>query len=152
AKGLGVNAASEVDFTLNGNFTNFVSDIGVDDEVGSNGSVDFQVFLDNSVVPAFDSGLMTRNSATQTISPNVSDKTLLLLVVTNGGNGNAFDHADWAGAQVVPTAAATPPKAPDGLMAAYDQVQPNQVDLQWNDNAGDEAGYRVERKAGINGV
>jgi chitodextrinase len=98
AKGLGVHAGSDVSYALNGKYTGFSSDIGVDDEVGTHGSVDFQVYLDG--VLAYDSSLMTGSSATKTILLNVTGKTTLRLVVTDGGDGNAYDHADWAGAKL----------------------------------------------------
>jgi len=42
-KGLGVHAYSEVVYDIGGQFSTFISDIGVDDEVGNRGSVIFQV-------------------------------------------------------------------------------------------------------------
>ena len=75
--------------------TAFQSDVGIDDEVGPNGSVVFQVFLDG--VKAYDSGTMNGSAATKTIDLDVTGKSELGLVVTDGGdNGNAYDHADWA--------------------------------------------------------
>lgn len=100
AKGLGVHANSEVDFALNGSYSTFKSDIGVDDEVGSNGSVIFQVWADG--VKIYDSGVMTGSSPTQSINVSVSGKSQLKLIVTDAGNGNGYDHADWAGAQLFP--------------------------------------------------
>ena len=70
--------------------------VGVDDEGGSNGSVVFQVYLDG--VKKYDSGTMTGASATKFIDLDVTGAKTLRLVVTDAGNGNTFDHADWAGA------------------------------------------------------
>ena len=39
SNGLGVNATSSVSFNLSGDYLQFVSDIGIDDEVGNKGSV-----------------------------------------------------------------------------------------------------------------
>jgi hypothetical protein len=97
--GLGVHAGSTVIYNLNGQYTQFLSDIGVDDEVGSNGSVNFQVYLDNML--AYDSGRMTGVSTTKSIALNVGGKNQLKLVVTDSGDGAAFDHADWANARLV---------------------------------------------------
>ena len=97
--GLGVHANSTVTYDLGGNFFSFVSDIGVDDEVGSKGSVVFQVFADGTKI--FDSGKMTGASPTQTVNLDVSGVNQLKLVVTNAGDGNANDHADWANAQLL---------------------------------------------------
>ncbi|HMB95430.1 MAG TPA: NPCBM/NEW2 domain-containing protein, partial [Tepidisphaeraceae bacterium] len=100
AKGLGVHANSSITYNLNSHYTSFLSDIGVDDEVGSAGSVDFQVYLDK--VKVYDSGVMTNSTKTKSIKLDVTGKKSLQLVVTDGGNGNASDHADWANARLVP--------------------------------------------------
>jgi hypothetical protein len=112
AKGLGVHAGSETTYALGRNYTRFISDIGVDDEVGSNGSVVFQVWADG--VPIYDSGIMTGSTATRTVDVDVTGRQNLRLVVTDGGNGVAFDHADWAGARLtsVPLGPDTSPPTP----------------------------------------
>ena len=46
AKGLGVNAISQIVYTLNGAYSSFLSDVGVDDEEIDTASIDFQVFAD----------------------------------------------------------------------------------------------------------
>lgn len=65
-QGYGVHADSELRFSLQGTdgarCTRFTTDVGVDDEVGSGGSVQFQVYLDGT--KAYDSGRMTGTSAT----------------------------------------------------------------------------------------
>jgi glucose/arabinose dehydrogenase len=115
AKGLGTHAGSETTYALGGNYTRFISDIGVDDTVGSNGSVVFQVWADG--VQIYDSGIMTGSTATRTVDVDVTGRQNLRLVVTDGGNGVAFDHANWAGARLVsgppvpPAPDTTPPTA-----------------------------------------
>jgi hypothetical protein len=99
ASGLGVHANSDISYSLFGLAARrFHSDIGVDDEVGNNGSVIFQVYVDG--VKKFDSGLMTGSSPTQNVDLDLTNASTLRLVVTDGGNGNAFDHADWANAAI----------------------------------------------------
>ncbi len=63
--GLGVHAASELVYPLGGQCKVFTASVGVDDEVGDNGSVVFQVFADGTKL--FDSGKMTGASATQNV-------------------------------------------------------------------------------------
>ncbi|HEX4950203.1 MAG TPA: NPCBM/NEW2 domain-containing protein [Blastocatellia bacterium] len=99
AKGLGVHANSDVRYNLNGAYKTFLSDIGVDDEVGTNGSVVFQVYVDG--VLAYDSGLMTGATATKQISLDVTGKNELRLVVTIGPDHDWYDHADWANARLL---------------------------------------------------
>lgn len=98
AKGLGTHPNSEIVYNLGGRFDTFISDIGVDDEAGDSGSVTFQVWTDNVMI--YDSGRMSGSSAAKTINADVKGKNVLKLVVTNGGDGNAYDHADWAGARL----------------------------------------------------
>jgi LmbE family N-acetylglucosaminyl deacetylase len=97
AKGLGGHASSDVRFAIGG-CTRFQASVGVDDEVGPNGSIDFQVFLDG--VKAYDSGLMTGTSATKDIDLDTTGKSQLRLVIANGGDGIDYDHGDWAAAHV----------------------------------------------------
>jgi len=98
-RGLGVHAPSDLRFNLNGACAgSFVADLGVDDEVGDNGSVVFQVYLDG--VLSYDSGALTGASLRKTVLVPLANKGELRLVVTDGGDGNGFDHADWGGARV----------------------------------------------------
>jgi glucose/arabinose dehydrogenase len=106
AKGLGTHAGSDITYALGGNYTRFTSDIGLDDEVGNNGSVVFQVWADGAQI--YDSGVMAGNSATKTVDVDVTGKQNLRLVVTDGGNGNGYDHSDWANARL-----ASGPPVPD---------------------------------------
>jgi hypothetical protein len=94
-----VHAGSSITYALNGSYTTFLSDIGVDDEVGNAGSVVFQVYLDN--VLSYTSSTLTGASATQQVNLNVTGKTTLRLVVTDAGNGATSDHADWANARLL---------------------------------------------------
>jgi glucose/arabinose dehydrogenase len=99
AKGLGGHAASEVDVAMNGACTIFTSKVGVDDEVpASHGSVVFQVWGDGTKLA--DSGRMTGATATRSFTVDVTGRTKLRLVITDGGDGNAYDHGDWAAAKL----------------------------------------------------
>jgi lysophospholipase L1-like esterase len=108
-KGIGVTAASELVYYLGGGYDTFAADVGVDDAVGLNGSVVFQVFVDG--VKAWDSGGMEGPSATKRANVSVAGKSELRLVVTNAGDGSTGDHADWADARLLagPAGDTTPP-------------------------------------------
>ena len=108
-KGLGVHANSEINYTLGGNYNSFFAYIGVDDEVGINGSVIFQVLADG--ISLYTSPVMTGISNTQLVNVDVTNKQTLKLIVTNAGDGNGYDHASWANAQLV-VGAYTPPPPP----------------------------------------
>jgi hypothetical protein len=101
AKGLGAHAFSDVQYALGGSCSTFNATVGVDDEVGTLGSVVFQVFVDG--VLRFDSGTMTGTTASRLVSVSLAGATQLRLVVTDGGDGPNYDHADWADARVTCT-------------------------------------------------
>ena len=110
----------------------------------------FQVFLDGAATAIYDSGNMFGPTATKQVSVDVTGKSTLRLVVTNGGDGNSYDHADWANARLTASGTPiTPPAAPTNLTAAF---VTNRVNLAWNDIATDETGYKVERKTGSGGA
>ncbi|WP_034388775.1 NPCBM/NEW2 domain-containing protein [Deinococcus sp. YIM 77859] len=147
-KGLGVHAHSSLRYALGGNCTAFTASVGVDDEVGSRGSVIFQVYTDGTL--AYQSPLLTGASPTQAVQVDVSGKQELRLVVTDGGDNIDYDHADWADAKVTCGAAdTTPPAAPTALSATGST---GGITLDWNDNSeNDLAGYRVLRSASAQG-
>jgi hypothetical protein len=99
AKGLGIHAASEVSYALGGMCNTFTAQIGMDDEVGDRGTVAFQVW-NGTAAKLYDSGIVRGIDAARPISVNVAGVQNLRLVVTNGGDGISFDHADWAEAKV----------------------------------------------------
>ena len=70
----------------------------MDDEVGSFGSVIFEVWGDNTRLYA--SNTLTGTSATASVSVDVSGRAQLRLVVLAGADINS-DHADWADAKLV---------------------------------------------------
>jgi hypothetical protein len=116
-------------------------DVGVDDKQTSGGSVVFQVFADG--IKIYDSGVMGPTTATKSVNLSVANVQQLKLVVTDGGNGISFDHADWAGARVVlATQTPTPPAAPAGLATSV--ASSTQLNLTWTD-VPTETGYRIER-------
>jgi glucose/arabinose dehydrogenase len=98
-KGLGVHAASVVSYDLPGTCATVQATVGVDDEVGNGGSVVFQVW-NGTTSKLYDSGPVGGADAPRAISVDVSGVTALRLVVTDAGDGNQRDHADWADARV----------------------------------------------------
>lgn len=98
-KGLGVHAPSELRFHLDGRCSGkFLTDVGVDDEVGDKGSVVFQVFLDDKQV--YDSGVKRGSDMRSNVDVDVNGAKQLRLVVTDAGDGKDSDHADWAAARI----------------------------------------------------
>lgn len=110
--GLGVHANSRIEYNLGGTCSLFRADIGVDDEVGSSGSVVFEVWADSTRV--YRSPQMTGSSATQSVNVNISGAKKLKLLVLSGGDHataeNSADHADWAEARVTCAHEVLPPR------------------------------------------
>ncbi len=105
AKGLGCHANSEIVYNLAGRYNTFLTDIGVDDEMGDRdcGSVIFRVYGDNTLL--YESNLMLPTSPTKSLNLDVRGKQTLRLVVASNGDA-CGDHGDWADARLVLTGSA----------------------------------------------
>ncbi len=90
----------------------FTAWVGVDAETGKNGSVRFRVIGDGKVL--FDSGLRKGGDAPLKVDVDLRGMKRILLVVEDGGDGRAYDHADWAEAEFLvegePPVAVGPPQ------------------------------------------
>jgi alpha-galactosidase len=143
--GLGVHAFSGVEYRLGGIASRFQSDIGVDDEVGANGSVVFHVLADGTEI--FNSGVLTGGGPHQSVNLDMTGVNRLTLGVSDADNGINSDHADWAGALVVVSnTAPAPPPAPAGLSAS--QGMP--ILLSWN-AARSAVNYNIKRGPSLGG-
>ena len=102
AKGIGTHANSEIVYDLDPADVRFSAVIGIDDvqKNSLNSSVVFQVLADGVVV--YDSGLIRAQPVAppRSIDLDVLGVERLVLRVTDGGNTNNSDHADWADAKV----------------------------------------------------
>ena len=98
SKGLGVHAGSEVRYSMNGACSTFRASVGVDDEVGTYGSIAFEVWADG--VQLYASGPMTGTTATKAVNINLAGRKELTLIVNDTGDGNSYDHGDWADARL----------------------------------------------------
>jgi hypothetical protein len=144
AKGLGVHALSRVEIDLAGQYDRFTAVIGLDDEVGGNGSVVFRVSADGQTL--FLSPTLLGSSPAVQIDVDVRGRNRLVLQVTNAGDNDNYDHADWADARLIRSVTPTePPQPPQNLTAQA--VAADAVLLAWNDVSLIEAGFRVERRA-----
>lgn len=108
--GFGVHANSSMTFDLAGKCSRFISDVGLDDEVGNRGSVVFKVYADG--IKLFDSGKMTGADQAKTVNVDVSGRKELKLVVTDAGDNIDYDHADWGGAVLVDCNVSSKPTPP----------------------------------------
>jgi hypothetical protein len=97
-RGLGAHAPSRIEYRLGGRCSALLADVGIDDEVGNQGSVIFQVWGDGRKL--YDSGILRGENGAAAAYANLSGVRTLELVVTGAGDGIGNDHADWAGARV----------------------------------------------------
>jgi hypothetical protein len=141
SKGLGTNAISTIVYNLGGAYSNFLCDVGIDDEEAVNGTVDFQVLADG--VKIFDSGKMTATSTTQTFNLNITGVKQLTLICGDAGDGPAYDHGDWAGARLILAPTPVAPVPPTALSAVA--ITATQINLTWTDNSANESGFKIER-------
>lgn len=98
-KGIGMHSHGELHFELNGRYRNFISDVGVDDEAGRDGSVVFQIYADGERM--FDSGVMTGMHGPKRVNIDVTGKREMILILNDAGDGTNLDHGNWAGARLV---------------------------------------------------
>jgi len=95
--GVGTHAASRIWIDLHGGATRFIASVGVDDGTKeSRGSVEFKVLGDGKKL--WHSGVMKSGEPAKLADVDVKDVRMLVLLVTDGGDGLDYDHADWADA------------------------------------------------------
>lgn len=126
SEGISVNSRSGIEYNLGGVCSRFQATVGIDSEVGSNGSVIFEVFADG--VQIYSSGPITGGAPPQTINLDMTGVRRLTLGVDDDNDGNSYDHGDWANALVIATNSPRAPYAPTGLVASPG----NAVTLNWN--------------------
>ncbi|MFD5830921.1 NPCBM/NEW2 domain-containing protein [Lentzea sp. NPDC060358] len=94
AKGLGTHAPARIEYYTGGACAKVTATIGIDDRKADPASlVTYEVWADGRKV--HDSGPVTATDAARPLEADVSGAAVVRLVVTDGGNGNAYDHADW---------------------------------------------------------
>jgi alpha-glucosidase (family GH31 glycosyl hydrolase) len=98
-RGFGTHANSSLRINLNGGAQKFSASVGVDDEVNTNAasSVEFIVRGDDKVL--WKSGTLRARDAARDFTVDLTGLKTLWLEVTDGGDGNSYDHADWANAK-----------------------------------------------------
>jgi hypothetical protein len=98
AKGIGTHANSEIVYRLDPADVRFSAVVGVDDFQRNSpySSVVFQIEADGKLV--YESPVMRGDSEPQRVDLDVLGVDQLTLRVTDAGDGNNSDHADWADA------------------------------------------------------
>ena len=106
-RGVGTHAESWFSLDTGGGALSFEAFIGVDDEELSRGkgTVVFRVYADQKIVA--DSGLIRAGQPARAIKADLTGARLVILQVSDGSDGDSFDHADWCDARFVTKDGAT---------------------------------------------
>jgi len=104
-KGLGMFAPGEVRFALDGRCTQFVVDVGLDDEASLDiartrmgGTITFTVVGDGATLA--DTGTVGTRDPARTLTVDVTGVRALTLRVGDAGDGTQNDRASWADARI----------------------------------------------------
>jgi alpha-galactosidase len=115
--GIGTHADSSFSLQLDGKADTLSAEVGVDAETADKGSVEFVVCCDGREV--FRSGVLKGGSPARALKVPLAGVHNLDLQVLDGGDGNQFDHADWADARITFNGAApvvAPPAKDEALI------------------------------------
>jgi len=98
-QGLGVHSRSELTYDVGGKFKQFAATLGVDDEVGSAGSVVFRIWGDEKLL--LETPVMRGGDAPKPAQVEIAGVLLLRLEVDYADDSDLADHADWANARLL---------------------------------------------------
>ncbi|QEC71624.1 alpha-galactosidase [Arachidicoccus ginsenosidivorans] len=97
-RGFGSHAVSSLEILLDKKVKSFSALVGIDDEVkGHESAAEFQIIIDGK--RAWSSGIMHLGEPAKLCNVVLVGAKKLRLVVTDGGNGNFYDHVDWVDAK-----------------------------------------------------
>lgn len=97
-RGFGSHSDSSLTILLEGKAASFTAQVGIDDEVkGQKPAAEFIVYGDNQKL--WSSGVMHLGDPARPCSVKLDGVKKLELVVTDGGNGNYYDHVNWVDAK-----------------------------------------------------
>jgi cyclophilin family peptidyl-prolyl cis-trans isomerase len=105
-RGLGVRAGTLVRYFLGRGYDTFSGQIGIDDETNGAGSCVFEIHVDGDLL--FRSDTMRGGKPAESVEVPVAGRSMLTLAVTDAGDGEENDHADWGNAFLQASRAAPP--------------------------------------------
>ncbi|MHC1769265.1 MAG: NPCBM/NEW2 domain-containing protein [Verrucomicrobiia bacterium] len=121
AKGLGHHANGEILVVLDGNFTRFDAEVGIQTQADDQGTVVFRVMVDGK--EAFKSGVVRQRDGALPIHVDLAGAQEMTLDARDAGDGIACDMAVWGNARLVPAATSSAPRAQERVdMARFARV------------------------------
>gem|GEM_PF-1700074 len=94
--GIAVFAPCLMEYPLNGQFKRFTADVGIDSATQGRGSVVFEIQGDGKKL--WKSTVVSGLDEAKTVDVDVEKVKRLRLIVTDGGDGNKLDAANWGSA------------------------------------------------------
>ncbi|MBI3577106.1 NPCBM/NEW2 domain-containing protein [Candidatus Gottesmanbacteria bacterium] len=98
--GIGTHARSFFNYDIGSHFKKFSTDYGIDTEAGEKGSVVFEIYGDGTLLHR--SPKQGRFDLPGHAEVDITGVKILGLVVTDAGDGNTDDHADWLNPKLFP--------------------------------------------------
>ncbi|OGG04248.1 hypothetical protein A2Z33_03810 [Candidatus Gottesmanbacteria bacterium RBG_16_52_11] len=98
--GIGTHARSYHQFHVNGMFTKFTTDYGIDTEAGSKGTATFEIYGDDKAL--FISDPIGRYDYPRHVEVDITGVKFLGLVTNDAKDGINDDHTDWLNAKLWP--------------------------------------------------
>jgi alpha-galactosidase len=92
-RGIGTHSISRFLVNLNGKAKSLSGSVGGDDSNDYSGNMEFQILADKKVI--WQSGIMRKGMPAKAFSVNLKNVQKVALLVTEGGDGIMYDHADW---------------------------------------------------------
>ncbi|KAB2372897.1 MULTISPECIES: NPCBM/NEW2 domain-containing protein [Bacillus] len=98
-KGIGSHSNSTIKYNLNGQYSKFTVDVGIDDQVApGHGSVNFVIIADGKIL--YISPVKKSHESAEHVEVNIAGKNTLELVSYYANDNIDNDHADWADAKL----------------------------------------------------
>ncbi|MEQ6356476.1 NPCBM/NEW2 domain-containing protein [Lysinibacillus sp. M3] len=98
-KEIGSHSNSSIKYNLNGQYTKFTVDVGIDDQVApGHGSVNFVIIADGKILNI--SPVKKSNEPAEHVEVNIAGKNTLDLVVFDANDNIDNDHTNWADAKL----------------------------------------------------
>lgn len=113
-RGIGTHSVSRFLVNLDGKAKSFSGFVGADDRNDFGGNMEFVLIADQKTI--WQSGIMHKGMPAKAFSVSLKNVKKLALLVTEGGDGIMYDHADWLDARFETAGTVVPePVMPDPI-------------------------------------
>ncbi|WP_353332146.1 NPCBM/NEW2 domain-containing protein [Bacteroides sedimenti] len=92
-RGIGTHSISRYLLNLHGKAKSISGLVGADDKNDFGGKMEFMIIADKKII--WQSGIMQKGTPAKPFSVNLKNVQKVALLVTEGGDGIMYDHADW---------------------------------------------------------